>query len=128
MRICIPTDNDFGKDAEVYNHFGSALFYTIYDTESKTVETVDNMNTHHSHGMCNPLASLAQKKIDVVVCSGMGARAVAKLNESGIRAYIVAGETVGEIIENFENDNYAEITTDNACGGHGGCHGGGGCH
>ena len=87
MRICIPTATKDGKSAEVYGHFGSAPYFTIYDTEKNTVELIDNANQHHSHGMCHPMGSLTGKNIDAVVCGGMGARAVEKLNNSGIKTY-----------------------------------------
>jgi predicted Fe-Mo cluster-binding NifX family protein len=87
MKICVPTKTKDGKTAEVYEHFGSAPFFTIYDTESKTVEVIDNSNQHHDHGMCQPLNALANQHIDVVVTGGMGARAVQKLNEGGIKTF-----------------------------------------
>ena len=45
MRICIPTETDMGQEAKVYGHFGSAPYFTIYDTEEMTLE-----NACHQHG------------------------------------------------------------------------------
>lgn len=121
MKICIPTENNEGKSAKVYGHFGSAPYFTIYDTENGVVEIINNSNQHHSHGMCQPMSSLTGKKIDVVVCGGMGARAVQKLNESGIRAYLAMTGTVAEIAEQFIKGGLSEINANNACAQHG-CH------
>ena len=52
MKICIPTQTNDGKTVEVYAHFGSAPFFTIYDIENGVVEVIDNSNQHHAHGMC----------------------------------------------------------------------------
>lgn len=86
MRICIPTENKEGLNARVYGHFGSAPYFTIYDTQKETFKAVDNTNAHHSHNMCSPLGVLGASSIDTVVCQGMGMRAVQKLNEANIKA------------------------------------------
>lgn len=121
MRICIPTETNDGKNAKVYGHFGSAPFFTIYDTDNDSIEIVDNSNQHHSHGTCHPMGSLTGKKIDAVVCGGMGARAIQKLNEGGIKAYRAAAGSVSEIAGQFAKGGLEEMTVENACAQHG-CH------
>jgi len=121
MKICIPTETNKGKEAEVYGHFGSAPYFTIYDTEKDSVEIIDNANQHHSHGMCQPMSALTNKKIDAVVCGGMGARAVQKLNEGGIKAYRAIPGKVADIAGQFLKSGLEEITVTNACAQHG-CH------
>jgi len=121
MRMCIPTENKEGLNAKVYGHFGSAPHFTIYDTEKETFETVDNTNAHHSHGMCHPIGVLGASNIDAVVCQGMGARAVQKLNETGVKAFRATGEKVSDIISKYKANELEEITVQNACAQHG-CH------
>lgn len=123
MKICIPTETNSGKSAVVFGHFGSAPYFTIYDTDTDSVEVIDNADQHHSHGMCQPMGSLMDKHIDAVVCGGMGGRAVQKLNEGGIKAYRAIPATVAEIASQFAKGGLEEITVDNACAQHGhGCH------
>ena len=121
MRICIPTETKDGLKAKAYGHFGSAPFFTVYDTDKKEVKTVDNTNAHHSHGMCHPIGVLGATSIDVVVCQGMGMRAVQKLNEANIKAFRASGETVSDIIKKYEANELEEMTVQNACSQHG-CH------
>ncbi|MGD8499999.1 MAG: NifB/NifX family molybdenum-iron cluster-binding protein [Phycisphaerales bacterium] len=121
MRICIPSRTNAGQKAKVHDHFGSAPYFTIYDTHTDICEIVDNSNRHHAHGTCHPLNVLDGKGINAVVCAGMGARAIQKLNESGIRAYRASGTAVQEIIDEYRASNLEEITQENACGHHG-CH------
>jgi len=121
MRICIPTTTGDGKKANVHGHFGSASYFTIYDTEKDVVEVIDNSNQHHSHGTCQPMSVLSGEKIDAVVCGGMGARAVQKLNEGGIKAYKAVAGTVEEIVKQYEQGGLEEITAENACSQHN-CH------
>ena len=121
MRICIPTETNEGLNAKVHGHFGSAPFFTIYDTEKNTVKTIDNTNAHHAHGMCHPIGVLGTDSVDAVVCQGMGGRAVQKLNESNIKAFRATAETVAAIVKKFEAKELEEITIENACSQHG-CH------
>ena len=121
MRICIPTTTNDGKTANVHAHFGSAPFFTIYDADKDAVEIIDNANQHHSHGMCQPMGALIGKKIDAVVCGGMGARAIQKLNEADIKVYRAIPGSVEEIAQQFSKGGLEEITAENACQEHN-CH------
>ena len=107
----------------MFGHFGSAPYFTVYDTEKEQVETIDNTNAQHAHGMCQPIAAIGPASVNVVICQGMGRRAVEKLNESGIKAYRQDGGTVAEVIKKFKTNELEEMTVENACGHHhGGCH------
>jgi predicted Fe-Mo cluster-binding NifX family protein len=121
MKICIPTESKEGLSARVHGHFGSTPFFTIYDTENDTFKAMDNTNAHHSHGMCHPIGVLGTGSIDVVVCQGMGMRAVQKLNEANIKAYKASADTVADIIKKLKGGELEEITAQNACAQHG-CH------
>lgn len=121
MRICIPTQTNEGLNARVHEHFGSAAFFTIYDTEKNDIKIIENTNAHHAHGMCHPIGVLGTSSIDVVVCQGMGIRAVQKLNEAKIRAFRAVAGTVSEIVKKYNNNELEEITSENACAQHG-CH------
>jgi len=121
MKVCIPTTTQDGKSAQVHEHFGSAPFFTVCDTDRNTIEIIDNTNQHHAHGMCQPMSALAGKEIDAVVTGGMGARAVQKLNESGIKVYRAIPGTVETILQQFSKTGLLELTVENACTQHG-CH------
>ena len=121
MKICLPTQGKNGLSEMVYNHFGSAQFFTIYDTNTKEIQTVENDNLHHNHGMCQPLDIISKYNIDAIMTNGMGRRAVQLLNNSGIKVYLLNSSTVEEAVKNIESDELVELTIENACGGHG-CH------
>jgi predicted DNA-binding protein (UPF0251 family)/predicted Fe-Mo cluster-binding NifX family protein len=121
VKLCIPTTTNEGKTAPVHGHFGSAPFFTIYDMAADTVEVIDNANEHHEHGACQPMSALTGRKIDAVVCAGMGARAVMKLNEGGIKVYRAVAGTVADIAGQFIKGGLEEITVQNACTQHN-CH------
>lgn len=121
MKICIPTETKEGKQSKVHGHFGSAKYFTIYDTEKETVNIIDNTNAHHSHGTCHPIGVLGTGSIDIVACQGMGMRAVQKLSEAGVKTYQAVGDTVDEVIKKYKSNELKEITIKNACAQHG-CH------
>lgn len=118
MRICIPTETDASKAAKVCAHFGSAPYFTIYDTDKDTFEIISNANQHHEHGTCNPMAALNRKQVDMVVCCGMGARAVQRLAKQGIKVYKVAALMVEEVIAQYKHGRLKEITIEEACSRH----------
>ncbi|MGD2185833.1 MAG: NifB/NifX family molybdenum-iron cluster-binding protein [Desulfobacterales bacterium] len=118
MKICIPTETDQGLEATVTAHFGSAPFFTIYDTDTKILEHIGNRNLRHMHGGCQPLLALNGEAADVVICGGMGARAVQKLAGGGIKAYKVKGATVNEALTNYVEGRLNQITPLNACQDH----------
>ncbi len=121
MKICVPTETNEGVNALVYGHFGSAPYFTIYDTQTNTAEVIDNANQHHAHGMCQPMGALTGKNVDAVVTGGMGARAVQKLNEGGVKVYRAIPGTVADIAGQFTKGGLEELTVHNACSHHG-CH------
>jgi len=121
MKICMPTETDQGLEAAVMAHFGSAPFFTIYDTDTKGFEHIGNRNLHHLHGGCQPLLALNGKAVEVVICGGMGARAVQKLGAGGVKAYKVKGATVKAALTNYFEGQLDPITPLNACQDHD-CH------
>lgn len=115
MKICIPLKSNQGLNSPVNAHFGSAPYFLIYDTTDETFEVINNQYQRHIHGMCHPLKSLENQNINAVVCKGMGARAVQRLNNSGIKTYRVSAETVETIIKKYKKGALEEITIENAC-------------
>jgi predicted Fe-Mo cluster-binding NifX family protein len=118
MRICIPIQHDEGLKSPVYDHFGSAPLFLIYDTETQTHEIFANAGAEHAHGMCNPLRALENRKIEAVVCRGMGLRAIMKLQEGQVRAFRTEDETVEQVIASFRNATLEEMTVEHACRNH----------
>ncbi len=39
MKICFPVNSENGLDSIVFNHFGSAPFFIIFDTELKSFKS-----------------------------------------------------------------------------------------
>jgi predicted Fe-Mo cluster-binding NifX family protein len=106
----------------VYDHFGSAPYFTFFDTDKDSYEVMDNSNQHHAHGTCHPMGESNGKHVDAVVSGGMGARAVQKLNEAGIKTYRAEEGTVRTTIRSFKQQKLEEMIPANSFVRHG-CHG-----
>lgn len=121
MKLCIPTNDDNGLESSVCEHFGGAPFFMIADTETGAVTSLVNHNEHHAHGMCQPLKSLAGHVVDAVVCSGIGAGALNKLNASGIKVLMASGRTVRDLLDTHKKNSLPEFQPGSVCAHHG-CH------
>ncbi len=119
MRICIPVNDVRGLDGEPYGHFGSAERFMFVDSDTGDTQVLDNGDQHHALGMCQPLKGIAGKKIDAIIVGGIGARAVERLNEAGIRVYRSTSGTVRDNIEAMKMGALEELTPDASCGRHG---------
>ena len=119
MKVCIPTAEDQGLQAEAYGHFGSAPYFVISDTESRETKTVDNRDRDHEHGACLPVAALGEEGVDAVVVAGIGGRALARLNRRGIAVYQATPGTVAENLEALSAGRLPELDARHACRGHG---------
>ncbi len=119
MLACIPTKGNAGLEDTVFEHFGSAPYFTLYDSEKGEIKIVENRNAHHSHGTCHPMNQLVRYHIDCVICSGMGRRAIEALSTEGIKVYDAGSKKVSEILDKFKADGLSEIDPAKACRGHG---------
>lgn len=124
MKLCIPIEEDKGLESIPHGHFVSAPMFMIFDTESNETKVIDNSDLHHAHGACHPMKNLDGENIYAVLVGGIGGRAIARLNEIGIKVYRSTQGTIQENVDDFRNNGLTELTPDNACRHHGhGCGG-----
>jgi predicted Fe-Mo cluster-binding NifX family protein len=117
MKICIPTKDDRGLEAEPFGHFGSAPFFTLVDTETGEIEVVANSNPHHRHGTCYPMSQLREHDPDAIVCRGVGRRAFASLQSEGVDVMVASEGTVADILVAIREGALGPMTADEACHG-----------
>ncbi|MBU1088136.1 MAG: NifB/NifX family molybdenum-iron cluster-binding protein [Candidatus Omnitrophica bacterium] len=120
MKICFSVEEDKGLDSQVFGHFGLAPAFLVFDTQTKALETVDNQDLGHDHGMCNPLKALDGKTVDAIVVGGIGAGAINKLNSKGVKVYRARQGTVKFNIDLFTDKKQTELKAEHGCAGHGG--------
>lgn len=118
MKVCFPVLNANGLDSEVYGHFGSAPAFLVIETDSSRITTINNGDQHHVHGECNPLKTLNNHKVDAIVVSGIGAGALNRLYQLGIRVFQAQAATVEENITIWKKQGLPEFTSSHCCPGH----------
>jgi predicted Fe-Mo cluster-binding NifX family protein len=119
MKICFPVLKADGLESEVYGHFGSAPVFIVVETDSNKITTIKNKDQHHAHGECSPMKALNNQKIDAVVVGGIGAGALSRLNQLGVKVFQAQALTVKENISMLKTKNLPEHTLQHCCPGHG---------
>jgi predicted Fe-Mo cluster-binding NifX family protein len=118
MKVCIPIKDNKGLSSIAHNHFGSSPLFMIYDTDTEITKVIENGDLHHTHGMCQPLKALAGEAVDAILVSGIGAGALTKLNNQGVKAYRVENKTVLENIELLKKNILPEFSLEGSCSHH----------
>ena len=130
MRVAVTYDN-----GNVFQHFGHTEFFKVYEVEDGKVVSSEVIGSEGSgHGALAGL--LAGKKIDALICGGLGGGAMTALTEAGIEvcsgvqgdadeaveAYL-KGELVSGGVNCDHHDHHHD--EDHGCGesgcGEGGC-------
>jgi predicted Fe-Mo cluster-binding NifX family protein len=119
MKVCFPVEESKGMESEVYGHFGSAPVFLVIETDTNDIITINNRDQDHEHGMCNPLKALNNQNIDTVVVGGIGAGALNKLNQLGIKVFRANTGTIKLNVELLNSQNLVELTPQQCCPGHG---------
>ena len=117
MKICIPTMGENGLDNQVGEHFGRVPTYTIVDLDTNEVKVIPN-TSEHMGGQGYPPEIMAKEGVNVMVCRGLGRRAITMFEELGIDVYIGASGTVKDAIDAFKQDKLQKASIDDACGQH----------
>lgn len=110
-------NNNHGLDSQVAQHFGRAAGYALVDDNKELITTIEN-KSEHMGGVGKPPDVLINHKIDILLCSGLGPRAIKRFEDVGIEVYVGAYGTVGETIDLFHKGQLQMATDENACKEH----------
>lgn len=81
MKIAVSYEN-----GQIFQHFGHTEQFKIYEAEGKNVVDSRIVNTNgQGHGAL--AGFLAENKVDVLICGGIGGGAKNALTEAGIKIY-----------------------------------------
>ena len=117
MKVAVPTMGDRGLEELVGEHFGRVPTYTVVDTETNEVKVLINTSEHQG-GSGYPPEIMAKAGVDVMLCRGLGRRAVAMFEEMGIHVYVGAMGAVKDAILQYQDGILEEATDENACRQH----------
>lgn len=114
MKVCIPTMGNDGMNELVSGHFGRAPTFTIVDMETNEVKVMPN-TSEHMGGIGKPPEFLAKAGVEVMLCSGLGPRAIRIFEQFGIEVYVGARGAVIDTIALWKNGKLQMATDENAC-------------
>ena len=117
MKICIPTMGQNGLDNIVGEHFGRVPTYTTVDLDTNEVKVIPN-TSEHMGGQGQPPEIMVREGVDVMICQGLGRRAITMFEEFGIEVYIGASGTVRDAVTAFKQGRLQKANVNDACGQH----------
>ncbi|WIM44224.1 NifB/NifX family molybdenum-iron cluster-binding protein [Methanosarcina mazei] len=117
MKVCIPTKDNKGMDGTVEQHFGKAPSYTILDTETGEVSVIPN-TSEHMGGVDLPPEFLRKNGVEIMLCGGLGYKAVKMFESCGISVFVGAGGTVQDTIEAWRAGQFNNASAENTCAEH----------
>ena len=117
MKLCVPTDDDWGLVGRLSSHFGSAPYFTLVDSQTGKVQVVSNDQSDHEPGTCHAAEALPEYGVGAVVCRGMGKRAFNRLQRLGLAVFVTEEEELGKALERFRAGRLSRLTSESACHG-----------
>ena len=117
MKLCIPTMGNGGLNEKVGEHFGRVPTYTVVDLDTDEVKVVPN-TSHHMGGQGDPPEIMAREGVTIMICQGLGRRAISMFEALGIDVYIGASGTVQEAVGAFKQGNLQKASASDGCGKH----------
>ncbi|MBU7031672.1 MAG: NifB/NifX family molybdenum-iron cluster-binding protein [Theionarchaea archaeon] len=114
MKVGIPTLGTRGLSEEISPHFGRAPTFTIVDDGTREIQVIEN-TSEHLGGVGKPPELLAEHGAEVMLCSGLGPRAVHMFESYGIRVFVGASGTVQDTLDLWKENILQEATDENAC-------------
>ncbi len=117
MKLCIPTMDKGGLDDLVSDHFGRAPTFTVVDLDSNDVLIVKN-RSEHMGGLGKPPEHIAKTGARIMLCAGLGPRAIDMLQSFNIEVFVGATGTARDAIKLWTEGKLQPATHDIACKDH----------
>lgn len=117
MKLCIPTLGSGGLSDLVSEHFGRAPMFIVVNMMNNEVHMVANTGEHFG-GLGNVPELIAGAGAEVLICSGLGPRAITAFEQLGIEVYVGASGTVQDAIRAFQAGELVEASDATACKEH----------
>ena len=115
--MAVPTEGKKGLEEKVAYHFGRCETYTILNENGELLEIIDN-TSEHMGGRGLPPELLKKHGVRVLLCQGLGPRAVAMCEQLGIEVYVGEGRNVREMFELWRSGRLEKATMENVCEEH----------
>jgi len=117
MKIAVPTNGQKGFEEFVTEHFGRCQTYTILNENGALIEVINNTSSHMG-GKGLPPELLKENNIKVLLCRGVGPKALLLCQKFSIDTYVIPGNFVKEIYQKWKSDKLSNATLNDTCKEH----------
>ncbi len=117
MKIVIPTEDKKGLVGVVAEHFGRCNTYTFLDEGGKILEIINN-TSEHMGGLGLPPELMKKHGANILLCRGLGPRALELCKQLGIDVYVCQAKTVKEIFEIWRSKRIKKANFEDVCEEH----------
>ncbi len=118
MKIVIPTNGRKGLEESIAEHFGRCETYTFLNEEGEIIEVIKN-TSEHMGGTGLPPELMKKHDANILLCKGLGFRAIKLCKEFNIKVFVNQAETVKEIFNLWKTNKIKRADEDDACKEHG---------
>ncbi|MFH1234063.1 MAG: NifB/NifX family molybdenum-iron cluster-binding protein [Candidatus Diapherotrites archaeon] len=117
MKIVIPTEGRAGLKDKVSQHFGRCNTYTFIDEKGKILEIIKN-TSEHMGGKGLPPELMKAHNANILLCKGLGPRALDLCFQFGIEVFVFDGQTVQDFFNAWKNNSAKKAGADDICEEH----------
>ena len=117
MKLVIPTNSKKGLDDQIANHFGRCSTYTFLNEKGEVIEMIDN-TSEHMGGIGLPPELMKKHGANILLCKGLGSKAISLCQELGIDVYVHQAETVKDIFDLWKDNKLEKAGLEDACKEH----------
>lgn len=116
MKIAFPVLDDKGLEATISDHFGRAPHYTVVDLETNDVSILENVGEHFGGKLSAP-ETLSNSNINILVCKGVGRKAIGLFDGLGIGVFSTQSIFVKDALESYNKGALTQISETDGCAG-----------
>lgn len=114
MKICVTARSE-GLDSEMDPRFGRCNYFVIYDSETKSVESISNISIAAFGGAGIKAAeAIANAGVNILLTGIVGPNAFSIFTEVGIDVQVGSKGTVREAIKRHEAGELESISSPNS--------------
>jgi len=117
MKIVIPTNSKKGLNNKIAEHFGRCLTYTFLNEKGEVIEIIDN-TSEHMGGIGLPPELMKKHGANILLCKGLGSKAISLCQELGIDVSVHQAETVKDIFDLWKDNKLEKAGLEDACKEH----------
>lgn len=108
LKVAVSSQGE-GLGSLVDSRFGRCAYLILVDTGTGEVESVPNPSLSSAHGAgIGTVQFLSERGVEAVCTQNVGPNAFSALTASSVRVYSVAGNTVGDVIEQLKQGLLSE--------------------